>query len=344
MNNFKFHNKLNKPIVSNICVAVVIPCFKVTRQIQKVIEGIGDEVSLIYVIDDACPEGTGNLVEKTVMDQRVKVIYHSKNQGVGGAVITGYHAAIDGGADVIVKIDGDGQMDPTLIPQFILPILACEADYTKGNRFYNIEDIITMPTTRLIGNAILSFMSKLSTGYWDLFDPTNGFTAIHSDVARQLPFSKISKSYFFETDIMFRLNIIRAVVVDIPMSAYYGEEDSNLNEFEVIGEFLFKHLRNLLKRIFYNYFLRNLSLASIELLLGSLLLFFGLGFGLFSWYKSAQADLFTPAGAVMISALPILIGLQFILAFLGYDMNSIPRNPRHKIFYRSVLPNTKDVN
>lgn len=332
MKQYKISNHSTKLDTFNICVAVVIPCFKVTRHIQEVICGIGDEVQQIYVVDDACPEGSGKLVEENVKDQRVKVLFHSQNQGVGGAVMTGYRAAISGGADIIVKVDGDGQMDPALIPDFIWPILMCEADYTKGNRFYDLEEIRAMPAMRLFGNAVLSFMAKLSTGYWDLFDPTNGYCAIHADVARHLPFSKISNRYFFETDLLFRLNIIRAVVVDVPMSAKYGDEVSNLKISKIIGEFLFKHTRNFFKRIFYNYYLRDLSLASIELPLGLILVIFGAGFGLYSWYDSAQANAFTPAGTVMLSALPILMGLQFLLAFLGNDIGSVPRRPRHKSF------------
>src|ERR1035437_7322013 len=140
--------------------------------------------------------------------------------------MTGYRAAFSEGAAVIVKLDGDGQMDPWLITNLIAPILAREADYTKGNRFFDLEEIRSMPGIRLFGNAILSFMTKLSSGYWDLFDPTNGYTAIHADGGRHLPFHKISNRYFFETDILFRLNLLRAVVVDIPMSAKYGSEVS----------------------------------------------------------------------------------------------------------------------
>lgn len=315
--------------IGNVIVAVVIPCYKVTRHIKEVIEGIGHDVQQIYVIDDACPQGSGKFVQDNIRDQRVKVLFHLQNEGVGAAVMTGYRAAIDGGADIIVKVDGDGQMDPTLVPDFILPILACEADYTKGNRFYDLEEIRAMPGIRLFGNAVLSFMAKLSTGYWDLFDPTNGYTAIHADVARNLPFSKISRRYFFETDLLFRLNTMRAVVVDVPMSAKYGEEMSNLKVSKIIGEFLFKHARNFFKRIFYNYYLRDLSLASIELPLGLLLLLFGSGFGLLTWYESAHSNTLTSAGTVMLSVLPILMGIQFLLAFLGNDIVSVPRRLRH---------------
>src|SRR5690606_32052229 len=134
-----------------------------------------------------------------------------------------------------------------LLPALVAPILAGDADYTKGNRFFDLAQIGRMPPIRIIGNAILSFMSKLSCGYWDMFDPTNGYTAIHARMARILPFEKISRRYFFETDILFRLNTFRAVVVDVPMDARYGEEVSGLRISRILGEFLFKHLRNLSK-------------------------------------------------------------------------------------------------
>lgn len=314
-------------------VAVVIPSYKVTRHILEVIAGIGTEVHRIYVVDDACPEGSGRLVQANASDPRVRVLFHSENQGVGGAVMTGYQAAIAEGAEVIVKIDGDGQMDTTLIPNFIEPILCGEADYTKGNRFFDLEEIRAMPKVRLFGNSVLSFMTKFSSGYWDLFDPTNGYTAIHADVARHLPFRKISSRYFFETDILFRLNTLRAVVVDVPMDASYGDEVSNLRISRIMGEFLAKHARNFMKRIFYNYYLRDLSLASMELPLGLVLLLGGGGFGLCQWLESAREGIATPAGTVMLAALPILMGLQLVLAFLGHDIASVPRRPRHRGLY-----------
>jgi glycosyltransferase involved in cell wall biosynthesis len=332
----------------NALIAVVIPSYKVTRHITDVISNIPAFVWRIYVVDDACPEGSAQFVENHVTDDRVRILRHTENQGVGGAVMTGYRAAIADGATIMVKIDGDGQMDPSLIQYFVDPILSEEADYAKGNRFFNLEKIGTMPPARLFGNAVLSLMAKLSTGYWDLFDPTNGYTAIHADIARQLPFEKISRRYFFETDILFRLNTLRAVVVDIPMDARYEEEVSNLKISKVVGEFLIKHARNFSKRIFYNYYLRDLSLASIELPLGLILFMFGSLFGGWHWISAVREGTTTPAGTVMLSALPILMGLQLILAFLGYDISSVPRRKMHRKKTRGAaeykyLPDSHDV-
>lgn len=311
-------------------IAVVIPTYRARNHILGVINDIGPEVSRIYVIDDCCPDNSGAYVENNCRDERVVVIKHVDNLGVGGAVITGYKVAIEDGMDILVKIDSDGQMDPALILHFANPISNGEADYTKGNRFFDLEKIRLMPKIRLFGNAVLSLMCKLSSGYWNLFDPTNGYTAIHADVARHLPFNKISKRYFFETDMLFRLNTLRAVVVDVPMDAKYGDEVSHLKISKVVGEFFVKHTRNFFKRIFYNYYLRDMSLASIELPVGFAFLCFGLFYGGFHWVQSIQTGVTTPAGSVMLAALPLLMGVQLILAFLNYDMGSIPNRAIHR--------------
>ncbi|WP_063925980.1 glycosyltransferase family 2 protein [Cupriavidus sp. IDO] len=311
-------------------IAVVIPAYNVRSHILGVIAEIGDLVSRIYVIDDCCPEESGALVASECADARVKVIRLPKNLGVGGAVMAGYRAAIEEEMDIMVKIDGDGQMDPQYIGDFVEPILAGEADYTKGNRFFNLDSLNQMPRVRLLGNAALSFMSKLSSGYWDLFDPTNGYTAIHSEVARQLPMEKISRRYFFESDMLFRLNTLRAVAVDIPMNSRYGDEISNLKIGKIVGEFLVKHIRNFAKRVFYNYYLRDLSIASLELPLGLAMLAFGFIFGVVEWAQSFKDHTPASAGTVMLAGLPVIVGLQFVLAFLAYDIGSVPRRPLHR--------------
>lgn len=316
--------------IANPRIAVVIPSYKVTRHVLDVIARIGSECSRIYVVDDACPDGSGRHVEEHCSDPRVRVIFHEKNKGVGGAVITGYRAAIEEDLDIVVKIDGDGQMDPALLPDFVDPIISGEADYTKGNRFYDLEEIHSMPKIRLVGNAMLSFMAKFSSGYWDLFDPTNGYTAVHVNVLRRLPLQKLSERYFFETDILFRLNILRAVVIDVPMDASYGDEVSNLKISRVAGEFMVKHLRNACKRIAYNYYLRDMSLASLELPLGAILVLFAVIFGGYNWISSAQHHVAAPVGTIMIATVSLLMGVQFLLAFIGHDVAQVPRRSIHR--------------
>ncbi|MFX1802710.1 glycosyltransferase family 2 protein [Paraburkholderia sp. A1RO-5] len=313
-----------------VSIAVVIPSYKVRDHIAKVLAAMGPEVSDIYVVDDRCPHHSGDFVEQNCTDERVHVVRHVENQGVGGAVMTGYAAAIAGGADVIVKVDGDGQMDPKLLPNFVLPIVEGWADYTKGNRFYDLTHITRMPAMRLFGNSGLSLLTKVSTGYWNIFDPTNGYTAISARVAEHLPFDKISRRYFFETDILFRLNTLRAVVADVPMDAHYGDEVSNLKISKVLFEFSGKHARNLCKRLFYNYFLRDMTAATFELVVGFILLVFGSVYGAYHWILAIAHATPTPLGTIMLSAMPILIGLQLLLGVLNFDVANVPSRPISK--------------
>ena len=317
-------------------IAVVIPCYRVTRHVLGVIEAIGPEVDRIYCVDDACPDASGDFIASNCRDPRVGVLRHEANQGVGGAVMTGYQAAVADGADIIVKIDGDGQMDPALLPGFVAPIVRGDADYTKGNRFWDLRHVQRMPLVRRVGNLGLSFLAKLSSGYWDLFDPTNGYTAIHASVAARLPYESISRRYFFETDMLFRLNALRAAIVDVPMDARYGDEQSNLSIGTVLFEFAWKHLRNFAKRIVYNYYLRDLSIASLELLAGIGLSAFAIAFGGYHWASAVATAAPTPLGTVMIATVAAVSGLQFLLAFVGYDIANVPRRALHLTLQRPV--------
>ncbi|QOW23400.1 glycosyltransferase [Lysobacter avium] len=323
-------NSYPSDLAAGMHIAVVIPCYRVRDHILDVLAAIPAPVSAIHVVDDACPENTGHHVQAHCDDPRVRVHSNPHNLGVGGAVLRGYSEALAGGAHIVVKIDGDGQMDPALLSAFIAPIVCGDADYTKGNRFYDLTNIRRMPKLRIFGNAVLSFMAKLSTGYWDIFDPTNGYTAIHADVLRRLPVARISQRYFFESDLLFRLNLLRAVVIDIPMDARYGNETSNLRISRVMGDFFFKHMRNGFKRIFYNYFLRDLSVASLELVAGAIMMLAGAGYGAYHWMLSIQSGQVTSAGTVMLAALPLIVGLQLLLGFLSHDIASVPRRRIHR--------------
>jgi len=312
-------------------VGIVIPCYRVRGYIEEVVRSaiaFGDRV---YVVDDKCPEGSGRFVESLGLSQ-VVVVYHERNYGVGGATITGIRRALEDGMDVIVKVDGDGQMDPRRIPSLVAPILRGQADYTKGNRFFYPEDLREMPWVRLLGNAALSFLSKLSTGYWNLFDPTNGFVAIHATVARRIPWEKVHRRFFFESDVLFRLYLLRAKVVDVPMPARYRGEPSSLSVGWAIPQFLFNHARNFVKRIFYCYILRDFSLASIELFTGMFLLVLGVVAAAWEWWQSYVTGIPRTPGTIMLVALPILLGLQLLLGFLAFDIRAVPQEAVHPLF------------
>ncbi len=312
--------------INDKSVSVVIPCYKVTKHIQKVISLIPSFVDHIICVDDRCPENSGQFIKENVSDPRLIVLFNEVNKGVGGAVMRGFQYVVDNDlSDIVVKIDGDGQMDPGLISSFLDPIVVGDADYTKGNRFYNPKDVAQMPKIRMIGNVGLGFCNKFSSGYWNVFDPTNGYLAVTSYTLSQLNFSVIHNRYFFETDMLFNLHLIKAKVVDVPMKATYADEVSNLSVGHSLLTFGFLHLRNAFRRIFFEYYLRDFTLGSIALPVGLFLLTFGFIFGLHTWITNIAYNVITPAGTVMFSVLPIILGFQLILTFLYQDMISVPQ-------------------
>lgn len=307
-------------------VAVVVPAHRVSGFIVDVLDRVGGDVAEIVVVDDGCPERSGEVVRRRVDDPRVVVIRNPRTLGVGGAMRVGIRRALAGDADVIVKLDGDGQHRPEWIPRIVRPIAEGEADMVKGNRFYDVANVRRMPPARLLANVVLSFASKLSTGYWDVFDPANGFLAIHRKVASRLPLDKIDPGYFFETDLLFRVGILLAKVVEVPVEAVYGSEMSGVRILREAGPFLWKSLRNTVKRILYCYFLRGFSIASLLLAVGIAGIVFGVPFGLYHWLASTEP---ATAGTVMLAGLPVIAGLQMLIGFVGHDIARQPASAIH---------------
>ena len=310
-------------------VAVVIPCYAVRTHILGVIGAIGPQVAAIYVVDDACPEHTGQYVTASCDDTRVRVLTNERNLGVGGATMRGYTAAMADGMDILVKLDGDAQMDPARIASLVRPLLEGNADYAKGNRFFNLDDVSGMPRLRLVGNSMLSLVNKVSSGYWDVMDPTNGFTALHATVCRALPLDKIARDYFFESDMLFRLATLRAVVADVPMPAHYGGEKSHLRVGRVAATFPGRYLVRTVKRLFYGYFLRDFNAGTVQFAVGLALTSFGAIFGAIHWIESVQSGIPATPGTIMVAALPVLIGGQLLIAALNYDIANVPHKPLH---------------
>jgi len=307
--------------------AVIIPAYKVKKHILNLIPKIGSEVDFIVVVDDKCPENSGKFVEENCTDNRVKVIYNEVNKGVGGAVKRGFEYVLEQNIDIAVKLDGDGQMDPALIVRLIQPIKNKEADYVKGNRFFNLDTLIRMPKMRLFGNSVLSLINKVVNGYWNIMDPTNGFVAIHKNALKLLPLKKIDNRYFFESDMLFRLGTIKAVVQDMPMDAFYADEESSLSIVKVLFEFPPKYFKRFFKRLFYTYFLRDFNAASIEIVLGFVFLVFGISIGSYYWILLSQLGKIASSGTVMLAALPVIIGTQLWLSALNFDAHNIPDKP-----------------
>ena len=311
---------------SKFKTAIVIPSYRTESEIRQVLKGIPAFIRHIIVVDDASPDASADLVSAAAKrDKRIILLRHEKNQGVGGAMVTGFQKALALGADIVIKLDGDGQMDPQYIPALITPLILGEADYAKGNRFRNFDSLKQMPFVRRIGNLGLSFLTKAATGYWNIFDPTNGYFAIRAEVLEQLPLEHIDKGYYFETSMLSRLYLLDAVVQDVTIPARYGREVSSLSIRRVLFEFPFKLTRTLVKRIVLKYFIFDFSMMSIYLLTGIPLLLFGLIFGITKWIQYAELGIAAPTGTVILPTLSVILAIQILLSAIEIDLNTAPR-------------------
>lgn len=325
----KSQNSVTKAFETDLNIVVVIPCYNVEKTIASVVAGMPSYVRWLVLVDDASGDRTAEIVD-SLKSERIRVIHLPENQGVGGATMRGYEEALALSADVIVKVDGDGQMDPDYLLPLIAPIMAGEADYTKGNRFLHSRQLKTMPIARQIGNIGLSFLTKLASGYWNVFDPTNGYTAIHASVAALIDTASIDRRYFFEISMLLELGFLRAVVRDVYIPARYGNETSQLSEWRALIDFPPRLLGGFARRIWVQYFLRDFNLVSLYLLSGLALLGFGGIFGAYHWWRSAQLQMATQTGTVMLAVLPIILGAQLLLQAGALDVQNVPNRVIHR--------------
>ena len=310
-------------------IAVIIPAYKVEKHIARVIENIPDFVKKIIVVNDASPDRTGEVL-RSLRNPRLIIVTHEENQGVGGAMISGYNRAVDEGAEIMVKMDGDDQMFPEKIRDLIKPIIDHHADFTKGNRFLNQTQLKKMPAIRRLGNWGLTFLVKAASGYWRLFDPSNGFTAMHASVWRMVDQEHISRDYFFESSLLIELHFHNAVIRDIPIPARYQDEESSLSVMRVLFSFPWRLVKAFFRRIRYQYYLYDFSFVSVAFLLGFLSVLFGFVWGIWKWIISYQSGIPATTGTVLIAVLPIILGVQLFLQAVSVDMSSTPEEPVHK--------------
>lgn len=302
------------------CIAV-IPAYRASKTIREVVLSAMEFCHAVVVVDDACPERSGDCVAD--LSGRVFVLRKANNGGVGAATKFGVIKAIELGAEVIVKVDADGQMDPALIPKLIETIDRGEADFAKGTRFDTPEDLESMPKLRLIGNSALTLINKFTSGYWSINDPTNGFIALSSELATQLQWKKIADDYFFESDVLFRARLIGARISQMRMPAIYKGERSYLRPAKIIFPFLKGHVVNFVKRIIYMYFVREWNLGTIYLVSS----FIALGLAASASYFAIQQSLIgsVGTGTAVLASLGFILWVQFVSQFLTVDMTSEPR-------------------
>lgn len=305
-------------------VAVVIPAYNVAPQIAGVVKGIPDFVDEIVVVDDASIDQSAQIVAG-LSDARLTLLRHDRNQGVGAAMCTGFRLALERGAEIVVKMDGDGQMDPAALPALLEPIVADGYDYAKGNRFLCEDALREMPKVRLVGSFILTFLVKLASGYWHVFDPVNGFLAIDAAMLRRLPLDKLARRYFFESDMLIHLNVFRARVKDVAIPARYGDERSMMSLRRVLLTFPLYLSKGFWYRIYERHVLREFSPVAVFWVLGSMLLIWGTAFGATTWIRSIALGRVATTGTVMLSVLPFIVGFQLVLQAILAEIQDSPR-------------------
>jgi glycosyltransferase involved in cell wall biosynthesis len=317
---------MQAPELAGVRVGVVVPAYKVADHIEKVIRGIPPWIGSIVVVEDQSPDDTAARVER-LRDPRVVLLRHAENRGVGGAMATGFAEAIRRGLDIVVKMDGDDQMDPAHLPAILAPLLENRADMVKCNRYSSLADVRAMPTVRLIGNAGLTFLVKMASGYWNTFDPANGYIALRTSVLERIELDRLPKRYYFESGFLVELGILRAVVVDLPTSARYGDESSSLSVPRTLLEFPPRLLNGLVRRLFWRYLVHDFSPVSVFLLLGIPMILFGGTYGAWKWLSYARDGGFAPLGEVMLAAMPIILGVQLVLQAVVLDVQNVPNTP-----------------
>jgi dolichol-phosphate mannosyltransferase len=312
----------------DVVIAAVIPALNVGSSIADVLREIPPAVTRIVVVDDGSADDTAAVVESCGrVDSRIRLVRHESNRGVGAAMITGYRTALDLGAAIVVKIDGDGQMPLSLLPKLVEPLLSGEADYVKGNRFRDFHAIRRMPAVRRFGNVILSFLAKAATGYWHCFDPANGFVAIRADVLKQLPLARVDPTYFFEISMLCHLYLLGGVVREVPMPARYNGEPSNMSIARVVREFPGRLLVAAARRIILKNYIYDFSVQSLEMAAGAFFMLGGVLYGGYFWLWYRSQGIGAPVGTVVLPALSIVLGFQLILSAISLDLAAVPLEP-----------------
>ncbi len=309
-------------------IAAVIPAYNEEASIARVLRSLPAWLRHIIVVEDCGSDKTAEVVaELAPQDPRIVLIRHERNQGVGGAMVTGFKKAMELNAQIVVKLDGDGQMNPEHLVALLRPLIAGEADYAKGNRFHDFRALAQMPPLRRAGNMALSFLTKAAVGYWNCFDPCNGFVAIRGEILAALPLDKIHRSYFFETSMLSRLYLLGAVVKDVPMPARYAGERSSLSISRVLLEFPPKLAYSFGRRMLLRNYIYDFSMESLYLIAAFLFLAVGIGYGGWNWLAYARLGDAAPTGTVVIPAMLIILGFQILLSAIGEDLRSVPREP-----------------
>ena len=302
-------------------VAVVVPAFDEERLVGETIRGIPDFVDRIFVVDDASRDGTAAAAESTG-DPRVELVRHERNAGVGAAIATGYRRALDEAIDVTCVMAADNQMDPTELRALVEPVARGEVDYTKANRLFSGEAWRVIPRTRYLGNAVLSLLTKIASGYWHVADSQAGYTALSLDALRRLDLDELYPSYGFPNDMLVHLNVQNARVRDVPSRPIYDVgEQSGIKLRSVVPRISWLLFKGFWWRMGQKYVIRDFHPLVFFYAFGALMLTVGFVLGLIELILRIAGNAITPATIVLVAVL-LIAGLQMTLFAMWFDMEA----------------------
>ncbi|HZB22772.1 MAG TPA: glycosyltransferase family 2 protein [Gaiellaceae bacterium] len=302
-------------------VAVVIPAYDEEKLIGATVAGVPDFVDRILVVDDASTDGTAEAVRASA-DPRVELVSRQENGGVGAAIVTGYERALEDGLDIVCVMAADNQMDPSDLETLVAPVARGDVDYAKANRLVTGEAWKLIPRTRYLGNAILSLLTKIASGYWHVADSQTGYTAISSAMLAQLDLDRVYRGYGFPNDMLVHLNVVNARVRDFPSRPIYGVgERSGIRYRSVVPRISWLLLKGFLWRLREKYVIRDFHPLVFFYALGFLMTFAGLALGIVETVLRLMGNEL-PVATIVLVALLLISGTQFTLFAMWFDMES----------------------
>jgi glycosyltransferase involved in cell wall biosynthesis len=308
-------------VIHGKSVAVVIPAYDEEHLIEATIGGIPDFVDRVYVIDDASSDGTGERA-RAAADPRVEVIRHDRNEGVGAAIVTGYRRAREQRVDVTAVMAADNQMDPADLESLVVPVARGEVDYAKANRLFTGQAWQLIPRTRYLGNAVLSMLTKIASGYWHVADSQSGYTAIGLRTLEELDLDRIYRGYGFPNDMLVHLNVWNARVRDFPSRPVYGVgESSGIKLRRVVPRISWLLLKGFFWRLREKYVIRDFHPLVFFYALGILMTLAGLLLGAVEVVLRLLGNEITTPTIVLV-ALLLISGTQFTLFAMWFDLES----------------------
>ncbi len=301
-------------------IAVVIPAYMEELLINETLQSVPDYVDQVYAVDDCSPDKTGFLIDQFALrDSRIIPIHHEKNKGVGGAIVSGYKRSLEDGLDVVAVMAGDNQMDPAFLPELLDPVIEGSVDYAVGNRLINEKFRQGMSKWRFVGNSVLTLLTKIASGYWQLMDPQNGYTAISRRALETISLDAIYPRYGYCNDLLVWLNTFGFRVRNVPHPARYGLERSKIKYSTYIVRLSWLLLNAFFWRLKTKYVLLSFHPLVFFYLFGLFFSFLGVLFGIYAFYFkfALKNEIFVPA---VVSVILFALGVQFILFAMLFDM------------------------